>query len=279
MNAKVTTITPEMAKSFLEKNEANRPLSARKVEAYADTMTRGGWQTNGEAIKFNRSGKLVDGQHRLNAIIKANIPVEMMLIEGVGEDVTVFDRGKNRSIKDIMFFEGYPSDLANTLFIASANMYYSMQSAENPYAVVHVSRIAGDLFIKEFLTTNADFFKHIWYTAITKSGRKPICKKAGIVLAVYYAYKSGVPLETLDNFLKVVETGFYEKREETSAITLRNDILLGRLDARTGGITICLATEKAISDFAAKIPRDKTYKNVTSGVYSKNKMFRIKKGD
>ena len=73
-------ITPKTAEKYLEQNTNNyRRMNRNKVSIYARDMKNGSWQTNGEAIKFNKRGELVDGQHRLKAIMEADVPVKMLV--------------------------------------------------------------------------------------------------------------------------------------------------------------------------------------------------------
>jgi hypothetical protein len=69
-------VTPELAKQWLEANTHNRPLSEELVIAYMVDMLDGRWQYNGDAIRFDHTGRLIDGQHRLHACIEAGVPFE-----------------------------------------------------------------------------------------------------------------------------------------------------------------------------------------------------------
>ena len=95
-------VTPEKAKEYLKRNTDNyRKISKAKAGIYAEEMKAGKWQLNGETIVFDESGKLKDGQHRLAAIVMAGVPVELTILEGISEDVSIFDTGMNRSMKQI----------------------------------------------------------------------------------------------------------------------------------------------------------------------------------
>lgn len=104
----VVTITPAVAQRWLEEmNPENRPVSWRHVNAYAEAMLRGEWHLNGEAIKMSDS-RLIDGQHRLAAIVKAGIPVEMLVVYGLDDSTfTTVDTGKRRSFSDLLAIRGY----------------------------------------------------------------------------------------------------------------------------------------------------------------------------
>lgn len=71
LQGKVETITPDMAREYLKSNSMNRPLNDRTVNLYAQEMRTGNWKLNGEAICFGKNGALLNGLHRLYAIVKS----------------------------------------------------------------------------------------------------------------------------------------------------------------------------------------------------------------
>ena len=71
ITAKVETITPDIAKTMLGENVNNRRISHDNVNMFAREMRNGEWRFNGEAIKFSKDGRLLDGQHRLLAARRA----------------------------------------------------------------------------------------------------------------------------------------------------------------------------------------------------------------
>jgi hypothetical protein len=100
-------VTPAMAEKLLEANTHNRAVRSGRVEQYAADMRRGDWQFNGEAIKVAASGRILDGQHRLMAILEADTPVTMMLITGLPDEVQeTMDQGLTRSFGDILKLRG-----------------------------------------------------------------------------------------------------------------------------------------------------------------------------
>ena len=84
MKTKVEVITPEIATDILENhNPRNRRVSEPTVEAYASDMKQGRWVLNHQGIAFDEEGNLIDGQHRLWAIVFANVSVEMMVTRDI----------------------------------------------------------------------------------------------------------------------------------------------------------------------------------------------------
>lgn len=106
-----TMVSPEMAARLLERNSDNRPVrwkgATRCVEAYAKAMQRGEWMLNGEAIIVASDGNLNDGQHRLNAVVAAQVPVPMVVQFGVERDSRhTLDQGIARTPGHILAMQG-----------------------------------------------------------------------------------------------------------------------------------------------------------------------------
>jgi hypothetical protein len=110
-------ITPELAKLYLEKNFADqRKVIQADVDKYAHAMTNGLWRENGNPLKFDEAGFLVDGQHRLLAIIQSGVAVEMYVMYGVSvEAVPTIDTGRHRSGRDAIVIAGLPADYADAV--------------------------------------------------------------------------------------------------------------------------------------------------------------------
>ena len=107
---RVAEVTPAMASSLLTSNIGNRTVRKNRVANYATQMRRGQWKLTGDPIRISRTGRLLDGQHRLLAIVEAGVPVETLIIEGLDDEVfTVIDSGLGRSPSDALTFAGIGS--------------------------------------------------------------------------------------------------------------------------------------------------------------------------
>lgn len=101
-------VDPGTAAHWLQNNFVNRPISQDIIDAYARDMTNGVWVATHQGIAFNDQDHLIDGQHRLSAIVKSGITVRMMVTFGLpskieGKEMTTMDcvdRGKQRSVAD-----------------------------------------------------------------------------------------------------------------------------------------------------------------------------------
>jgi len=81
------TITPKMAEEMLKLNTCNRPVNQRTVDYYVKQIKEGKWRLNGECISFSNTNVLIDGQHRLLAIIKSGIAIQSDVRYGLEDDV------------------------------------------------------------------------------------------------------------------------------------------------------------------------------------------------
>lgn len=109
-------VTPELASSWLSKNTHNRPIRQPVVLAYARDMVDGNWLYNGDPIRFNDQGALMDGQHRLAAVVRSEVTVPMVVIRGLAAEVQdTVDSGVKRRFSDILALRGE----ANPLVLAA----------------------------------------------------------------------------------------------------------------------------------------------------------------
>lgn len=92
------TITPALATEWIKLNDNIRSPNKHHVSTLARDMREGRWQLTGEAICFTTDGQLVNGQHRLLAIIKSNTSITTLVVRGVTQEAVVaMDRGRTRS--------------------------------------------------------------------------------------------------------------------------------------------------------------------------------------
>lgn len=132
-DVRVELITPTKAREYLARNTHNRNLRARVVAAYANDMRTGHWRWNGESIKFSFDGVLLDGQHRLAAVVEADAPVRMLVIRGL-PDITqeTMDGGTKRRFSDVLTLRG--EGHANTLAAACRRIVQWESGSKGPGA-------------------------------------------------------------------------------------------------------------------------------------------------
>jgi hypothetical protein len=78
-----------------------------RVAQLAEAMERGEWMLNGETIKVADDGTLLDGQHRLQAIVDSGVEIETMVMRDLpmaAQDT--IDTGRRRRLADLLAIEG-----------------------------------------------------------------------------------------------------------------------------------------------------------------------------
>lgn len=107
VTAEVVTVTPEMAEEMLSINVGNRKLRSDVVDLYARDMANGNWQLTGDGPRIAADGTLIDGQHRLRAVVKADVPVRMFVFRGIDVSAkAAIDTGAKRTIADYLGWAG-----------------------------------------------------------------------------------------------------------------------------------------------------------------------------
>lgn len=154
LKTETVLVTPELASKFLATQIKNRPVTTANLDHYSRMMKEGKWELNGEAIKFNTEGNLIDGQHRLRAVIRSGKSVSMLVVNGLnGRAFETLDTGKTRSGADLLALEGYSqtsplSAAARSLFSYQAGVWAGKSYGlgyVSPLEIVDIIRANPDL--------------------------------------------------------------------------------------------------------------------------------------
>lgn len=107
VKTRIADITPGMAENLLKKNTHNRPIQEQTVLKYAGAIRRGEWTLNGEAIQVAKDGALLNGQHRLLAVVKAKKPIKAVLVTGLPNAAQeTMDVGAKRTLGHMLSLRG-----------------------------------------------------------------------------------------------------------------------------------------------------------------------------
>ena len=169
MKIEKTLITPELAKNLLEKNISNRNLKQKTVDKYTRDMQLGNWlEDTGELISISVLGVLLNGQHRLHAVIKSNTSQKMHIATGLPDEVfKVIDTGSSRNPTDIFHIDGIP----NSNIIPS--IIYTYKRLIAGYTGGNSERESATIVLKYYYE-RPDFYQNVtkktmsWYKAFSK---------------------------------------------------------------------------------------------------------------
>jgi len=143
-------ITPDKAREFLKKNTGNRPLRSAWVENLAGMIRRDEWETTHQGIAFDVDGNLLDGQHRLQAIVRAGKAVDMLVTTGLAKETFKhIDGGRVRTPADRLKLLKDEHD--NILAVACVRAYLSIAVVKN------LSGITIDMTEETFLEMSDEF--------------------------------------------------------------------------------------------------------------------------
>jgi hypothetical protein len=148
LTATVERVTPEMASRLLGTMDHNRKMRRATVERFAREMIAGRWQLNGEPIILDKAGKLKDGQHRLNAIVAAKVPVHLLVVRGIEEAaMATIDTGSSRSYGDVITLRGGSS--VGATMAAIARWWWLYENTEYVTAKTALAHQEMDLIVAQ----------------------------------------------------------------------------------------------------------------------------------
>ena len=157
MKSEFINVTPEMAKLWIKENNLqNRRKRGWWSDALCAAMQRGEWITTHQGVAFTKSGRLLDGQHRLEAIAKFGQPVLMLVTTGLDEGAfSVIDSGIKRNIADLT---GMPKKTAEAARLVGQLLYSGAVTATQVTQVAScgLSEVHDELM--EFCSTNKAYY-------------------------------------------------------------------------------------------------------------------------
>lgn len=110
MKTEQVLMTPEWAAMLLLVNTSNRPLRPHRVDTYVAAINSGQWKLTHQGIAIASNGIMLDGQHRLHAIVKTGKPMPIILSTDCDPSAfAVIDTGAIRSASDVLHVGGATS--------------------------------------------------------------------------------------------------------------------------------------------------------------------------
>jgi hypothetical protein len=177
--AKLITITPKLAEAFLENNGTNRPLKSRHITGLARAMKEGDWKINGDTIRMSKSGTIIDGQHRLHAVVRSQITIQSWIIVGLDNDVfDTIDIGKKRTVADTLSCRGEKNTTTLASSLRLLNEYYC--------GTVETNALCSTTDIEKVLEENPDMRESIFQS----KGLKELATPAVICTCNYLFRKT-----------------------------------------------------------------------------------------
>ena len=124
--SKVELVTPDYAQELLKKNDRNRGLSKYVLSNYVSDMENDRWQDSASQIQISSEGWLLNGQHRLHAVVQSGRSQYFTITKGLqSETQDVMDLGKTRTVADALSIRGVKNW---HMVAASIRLHYGWQT-------------------------------------------------------------------------------------------------------------------------------------------------------
>lgn len=228
-------VTPEIAQGYLKHNTSNRRVKIHLVLRYAKDILNGRWKEDtGEAIKISKSGRVLDGQHRLLAIIKAGIGLWMHVATGIEEDVfDVIDTGSSRNATDVFKIEG----IKHENIIPSILSMYNLLKEGRKKGIQLENKSTNAMLLEQYQESPI-FWQEVarksinWYNAFAK-----ILPPS--YLGSFYSYFADIAPNQAEQFIDQLATG--QDIENNAICLLRTKLMQDKMSARKMPPTLKIA--------------------------------------
>lgn len=146
-----------MAQVMLKNNKGNRAVRYTKVLQYAKDIKEGRWKSDTyEFIKISKTGKILDGQHRLIAVVKASIPVWFHVAEDCDDNIfDVLDTGTQRNACDVFTITG----VKNSNVIPSVIAKYNQIRIGRKFTQIH-ERATNAVLLEQYFE-DEEFWQYV----------------------------------------------------------------------------------------------------------------------
>lgn len=167
LQVEMVNLRPSQAKYILKyynntESNPNRKPSKVLVTKYASDMRNGYWKKTGQTLQFSSDGMLMDGQHRLLACVKTEMPQDFIVVYGLDKTAfDVIDNGKSRSYGDIASIKGFKdpalvTSLARLMIVF--NDFGAVDADEKQFRGAGINQITKTQ-VMEFLDKNPNIGK------------------------------------------------------------------------------------------------------------------------
>lgn len=216
-------VTPDLAGEMLKKNsEGQRTISKLAVERYAADMTTEDWIFNGAPVIMSKQNKLLDGQHRLSAIVESGQPQILLVVHGLdAAAMSTIDAGRQRSYADILKIREVQHYAVVAPLTAKVWQWF-----HGNYGIGKTARVADPLHLgsapshaqRDFWMNKVEKAYEITFVAAAKFAISAYNRRKGISVSNYglaWIILSGINKDLRDQFfLDLLNTDPEHKRSQ-----------------------------------------------------------------
>ncbi len=215
VRTQIVEVTPAQATTWLNANVHNRPLRSGVVERYSEVMKQGKWVLTHQGVAFDEQGRLIDGQHRLFAIVESDCTVRMMVTRCLSMKVqAMIDDHAKRSALDVgVVMHGLTGLTAK--HVGAARVMWTLCLGKNIRLITNESMTE---FLKKYISglnfAVTDVFRNSNVRGVTN---------AAVIAVISQAYyQPQVEKEQLITFGDILLRGIGTKEHDGPALLLRS---------------------------------------------------------
>jgi len=247
MHSALTLITPDRARQVIELQPRNRKVIDRKVNQYAQLILSGKWsQEHPQGLIFNKQGELIDGQHRLLAVIKANVSVKFYCtFNAETSSQLLLDTATPRRLDQtaqIMGMDATPTKIAIAKVLLVKIEDTKLNRFPSPDLVLSTFRKYQEGISVASVRTN-------------RLGINTAFVRAAIARAYYHCEDT----VKLNHFIEVLDSGFSTEPDDVNIISLRNACVAKSISTDAKKLSIYKKTLYVLANYL----QGKTSKNLT----------------
>lgn len=220
LRTEVVLVDAVMAKTWLERTRCNiRPMSPSNVENLAAQMEAGVFRLTHQGVALDTcpgGGCVLDGRHRLMAIIKLDKPAYMMVTYNMPpEYFKAIDTGKQRNFADLAAIEtGKAKYSAQRAAVARSVHALDQGTSWESWSKV---RMHGDLLVEALRMYHIDDQRLADLAVVAKES---YMTHASVVLGWYLCYREW-PQGPYDKFFEGLETQSNMPRSDPRRVLFR----------------------------------------------------------
>jgi hypothetical protein len=205
MKSRVERIDPQKAQAILDAHwvkDRQRNPSPSVVSSYARSMRAGQWLLTHQGIAIDDNSELIDGVHRLLAVIESGTPIDIMVTRDISHNgnnagiytIDAIDRGHERGVGQQL---GLRHRLANANLVAAVCRGVLLLATSSRKLHVGKFNVANSLRVLDI------YGREIRY-CIENRSREPRIRNASVISASAFAIKA---FSQVSEFYHQVTTG------------------------------------------------------------------------
>lgn len=240
--------TPKKAKDVLDKlNGTNREMRNSLVTFLERLMNSGEFTTTHQGIAFDIHGNLIDGQHRLQAIVNSGRSFWIMTTRAMPpKAISAIDRGAGRSMADAVRLT-----YGKLVHITTSHIGVARQLCYNNSG-------RGQASPKDTAALLLKYGEAIEFAMVNLNHRAKGVRSGPPRAVVTRAIYTGADETKLETFCRVLRTGMMEHPNQAIIIRLRDRMMNPKINvgSREARRDLYARTERALRAFLDDEPLD-----------------------